>query len=349
MKESRRSKIEEIRQRSIEVLRQARLDEQYKDRKDSPIFEVRTAPGAAAGAAAGSAGGGGGGGSSTGRCTLNPALSFEELWEMAPGTNESSGSLFKSNQIDLGFDLRLNPGFNELDTFAQQFQFMDWFNSLVQNTAPWWQRWDDSLGGPLRQSRDEFAKYSNEWINYVAGWGSKPTETPKNTKQNVLAPGPYSSVVSEGLSVPSYNIPYALNTLGFKLNFRGHFDATAGNPPGIGKPGDYWFDSDSGQWYAWNIDEKIPSKSGWELAGDVEYNGYVVESIIDDNRSQFFGLSKALNEFALGGAPVMWANRYVLGYQMIKYFGGDYQLGDGTVILTTPDREYKTPVKFGNQ
>jgi hypothetical protein len=34
---------------------------------------------------------------------------------------------------------------------------------------------------------------------------------------------------------------------------------------------------------------------------------------------------------------------------MIKHFGGDYQLGDGTVILTTPVREYRTPVKFGNE
>ena len=67
MNESRQSKIEEIRKKSLETLRDARLAEQERQRLDARFSLNEAAPGAAAGGAAGGAGGGGGGASSINR------------------------------------------------------------------------------------------------------------------------------------------------------------------------------------------------------------------------------------------------------------------------------------------
>ncbi len=60
MNESRQSKIEEIRKKSLETLREARLAEQEKNRLDSRFSLNEKVSGAAAGAAGGAAGGGAG-------------------------------------------------------------------------------------------------------------------------------------------------------------------------------------------------------------------------------------------------------------------------------------------------
>ena len=85
MNESRQSKIEEIRKKSLETLRDARLAEQEKRRLDARFKLNEAAPGGAAGGAAGGAGGGGGGigGSVLGQ-PLKGITSSKSFWGSLP-------------------------------------------------------------------------------------------------------------------------------------------------------------------------------------------------------------------------------------------------------------------------